>query len=410
MTIIDDGKISDMSDTRLSIIHDSSSGTLKVMGACEITTPVPHSTISLHQRSSQEMKNASNKRNEKKDMTKKKFKKDEGRPKRPLSAYNVFFQFARVKLLNGEDCTEVRQEDVDAMWLATEPSSVGKRPHRKSHGKISFREMAKMVASKWNALDEKTRSLFELRAKVDRDRYMLEMEIWKQKGRRPVNPYQGVVTVTPENRKQLIDREIAFYQAVKSSQGLLPGLTDHPAYPQQHGMPLHTMPVPSFSTPVMCQPQLNCSASHLHPVRKENVSAFHVPQNIQVNSAKTSTIPMTMSYATVMTPVVQTGLPVGCFYQSTPFTIVQPVVPNNCVAYTSANETAYLHQQQAAASQAPVQSMMPERPLTHIMPPNELVGSNDILSSNKIGVDHNFYNEEIGALSDNDDDLFESFE
>jgi hypothetical protein len=408
MTIIDDDEIGDMSVTRLSIMHDSSSGTDARQSACEKETTAPHTSASVYPRSSQEMKNASNKREEKKDKTKKKFKKEEGRPKRPLSAYNVFFQFARVKLLNGEDCTQVRQEDVDAMWLATEPSSVGKRPHRKSHGKISFREMAKKVASKWNALDEKTRSLFELRAKIDRDRYMLEMEIWKQKGRGPANLYRGVATVTPENRKQLIDREIAFYQAPRSSQGLLPALADHTSYPQQHGMPLHTMPVPSFSSPVMCQPQFNYSASH--PVRKENVSAFHVPQNIQVNKLKTSTIPMTMSYATVMTAVVQTGLPVGCYYQSTPFTIVRPIVPNRCVAYSSANETAYIHQQQAATSQPPIVSAMTERPFTHIMTPNELVGSDANLRSNRIDVDHNIYSEDIGALSDDEDDLFESFE
>ncbi|GAX16232.1 hypothetical protein FisN_3Hh286 [Fistulifera solaris] len=394
MAIIDDNEISEIAGTRLAIMHDdSSSGASNATGrACDKMTPVPHSSVSLQTDSSQEMKNASNKHTEKKEKTKKKFKKEEGRPKRPLSAYNVFFQYARVKLLNGEDCTEVRQEELEAMWLTTKPSSVGKRSHRKSHGKISFREMATMVASKWNSLDEKTRSVLKLRAKIDRDRYNVEMEIWKQKGAGPTDVYQGLAIVTPESRKQLIEREIAFYHATTSSQGLLPALIDHTMYPQQHGAPLHTMPVPSFSTPVMYQPQSHYSASHLHPVRKENVSAFHVPQ---VNRSETSPMPLTTSYSTVLTPVVQTGPPAGCYYQSSPFTVVQPTVPNHCIA----------------APPLPFGTAMMERPLTHSITPNGIVGSKDTLSSsNKTGVDHNIYSEEIGALSDDEDDLFESFE
>jgi HMG (high mobility group) box len=79
-------------------------------------------------------------------------------PKRPLSAYNLFFKSQRQELL-GNDATQFPINDQ------------AKRKHRKTHGKIGFEEMAKSVGQKWKNLDEASRSIFEREAAIEKEKY-----------------------------------------------------------------------------------------------------------------------------------------------------------------------------------------------------------------------------------------------
>lgn len=87
-------------------------------------------------------------------------KTDNNKPKRPLSAYNFFFQNERQSLLQD---TPTRKEG---------------KP-RRSHGKIGFADLARKVAAKWRILSEEDRSVFEEKAAVDKERYRLEMGNWR---------------------------------------------------------------------------------------------------------------------------------------------------------------------------------------------------------------------------------------
>ena len=86
-----------------------------------------------------------------------------GKPKRPLSAYNLFFQNERKKLLH---------------TLPTRPQG----EPRHSHGKCGFANMAKIIAKKWKIgeIDAQDRVLFEQMAQKERLRYKREMSEYKK--------------------------------------------------------------------------------------------------------------------------------------------------------------------------------------------------------------------------------------
>lgn len=87
---------------------------------------------------------------------------DSDKPKRPLSAYNLFFQHERVVLLKN---LPVRAQ--------------GKPKH--SHGKLGFVEMARIIGYKWKRADKPTRMFYDVLANRDRARYELEMEEYNKK-------------------------------------------------------------------------------------------------------------------------------------------------------------------------------------------------------------------------------------
>jgi hypothetical protein len=89
-------------------------------------------------------------------------------PKRPLSAYNIFFSKER-KILLGEDLASAH--------AITDQS---RRKHRKTHGKIGFAEMAKLVGQRWKKLDTTTKQGFEEQATREKARYFEHLEIWKK--------------------------------------------------------------------------------------------------------------------------------------------------------------------------------------------------------------------------------------
>eukprot|EP00549_Striatella_unipunctata_P012221 CAMPEP_0118688440 /NCGR_PEP_ID=MMETSP0800-20121206/8923_1 /TAXON_ID=210618 ORGANISM="Striatella unipunctata, Strain CCMP2910" /NCGR_SAMPLE_ID=MMETSP0800 /ASSEMBLY_ACC=CAM_ASM_000638 /LENGTH=225 /DNA_ID=CAMNT_0006585703 /DNA_START=50 /DNA_END=727 /DNA_ORIENTATION=+ len=80
--------------------------------------------------------------------------KPRDKPKRPLSAYNLFFQDEREKLL--------------------------------VVGKVGFAALAKIVAEKWKSLDPISKSKYEAKAAVEKTRYKIELEKWSEARRAKV--------------------------------------------------------------------------------------------------------------------------------------------------------------------------------------------------------------------------------
>ena len=119
------------------------------------------------------------------------------KPKRPLSAYNLFFQSERLRLLE---------------QLPVRPTG---KP-RKSHGKLGFREMAVVIGSRWRALDDYSRSHFNERAKQDKERYKKEVAMYDQevkaykqgkqdKAPTPVTPTSVPSDVTTEHDGETLE-------------------------------------------------------------------------------------------------------------------------------------------------------------------------------------------------------------
>lgn len=101
------------------------------------------------------------------------WKKPKDKPKRPLSAYNLFFQHERKQII------AVLPEDKSvAEDGLTEDER--RRKHRKTHGKIGFADLARNIALKWKSLGEEDRSQFVEKADIEKERYKKELEAWKK--------------------------------------------------------------------------------------------------------------------------------------------------------------------------------------------------------------------------------------
>jgi hypothetical protein len=104
----------------------------------------------------------------------KKWTKPKDKPSRPLSAYNLFFRHERTLMLG----TDVPSQEVEELK---------KRVHCKTHGKIGFGPMAKMIGGKWKCLDAAEKQVYETQAQIEKERYVQELEVWRLLQMRKVN-------------------------------------------------------------------------------------------------------------------------------------------------------------------------------------------------------------------------------
>ncbi|KAL3913946.1 MAG: hypothetical protein SGARI_000387, partial [Bacillariaceae sp.] len=129
-------------------------------------------------------------------------KKPKNKPKRPLSAYNIFFKDERAKILaNIPDKTEedeegdgeekaVKKEEgengdekAEGGEAGDKKKSSGKKRKRVPHGKIGFESLAKIVGQRWKELPPDELEQYKARAEEDMKRYRKEMEAYVQKQR-----------------------------------------------------------------------------------------------------------------------------------------------------------------------------------------------------------------------------------
>mmetsp|Transcript_27979 Transcript_27979/g.65789 ORF Transcript_27979/g.65789 Transcript_27979/m.65789 type:complete len:575 (-) Transcript_27979:256-1980(-) len=102
-----------------------------------------------------------------KKRTRKKWKKPAGKPNRPLSAYNLYFRKERAIML-GDAAEKPEQEQGK------------KRVHRKTHGKIGFAEMAKIIGAKWKILPQEEREEFVKIAVIEKEKYAKDLAQWRE--------------------------------------------------------------------------------------------------------------------------------------------------------------------------------------------------------------------------------------
>lgn len=144
------------------------------------------------------------------------WKKPVGMPKRPLSAYNLFFQSERAKLVRG------------AGTIFSVDTSTEKVPTSNPN----FANLAKNIASKWKETTSEDRSIFQSNASIDKKRYQKEMAVWKAKqieGTRkhiersiPINP--TCITSTLE-RQQLTKKSKRMRETLATNNEALESLS-----------------------------------------------------------------------------------------------------------------------------------------------------------------------------------------
>jgi hypothetical protein len=111
------------------------------------------------------------------------------KPRRALSAYNLFFSAERKRILKEIDVQEgalTIYPDVSGEREETEPcralerplvpSEVKRRPHRKTHGKIGFQTLAQTVARRWKQLSAEQKRYYQDLADEDLLRHKDAME------------------------------------------------------------------------------------------------------------------------------------------------------------------------------------------------------------------------------------------
>lgn len=117
---------------------------------------------------------------------KRSWKKPKDKPMRPLSAYNMFFQNQRERIVagkTGDPTPEEIQQSVIKM-LTSKTRGPKRRQDRVSHGQISFGDLARTIAAKWKSIDPKLKAIYNHYAAQEKVRYKKEVVIWKEKKER----------------------------------------------------------------------------------------------------------------------------------------------------------------------------------------------------------------------------------
>lgn len=101
-------------------------------------------------------------------------RKPKDRPKRPLSAYNIFFKDERGRILS----------EIPGEHQNEHGNKQGKKK-KSPHGKIGFESLAKTIGQRWQCLDPTRVAYYKSKATEDMVRYKEEMEIFlaKQAGK-----------------------------------------------------------------------------------------------------------------------------------------------------------------------------------------------------------------------------------
>lgn len=100
--------------------------------------------------------------------TKNKSKKDDGKPRRALTAYNLFFAMERKRIL-AEQKSPIIHKSMRNKYR------IGK------HANVGFANLARIVGEKWRKVDAQLKMELERQAKIDKERYNNEMKEWNLK-------------------------------------------------------------------------------------------------------------------------------------------------------------------------------------------------------------------------------------
>jgi len=86
------------------------------------------------------------------------------KPKRALTAYNLFTVFARERIFNGTDHLDVPATVEDVQRISLQNKLRKRREHRRTGGDIAFHDLSNTIIHRWKTLAEEERTLFEQEA------------------------------------------------------------------------------------------------------------------------------------------------------------------------------------------------------------------------------------------------------
>jgi len=101
------------------------------------------------------------------------------KPKRALTAYNLFFKIERERVLAGNDSPSLPVSREDLVRIRKEHKTNPKRKHRKSHGKVGFQELNRIVSNRWKNLPESEKFIFVEQAGLEKQEYIRKLRDWE---------------------------------------------------------------------------------------------------------------------------------------------------------------------------------------------------------------------------------------
>mmetsp|Transcript_26853 Transcript_26853/g.41093 ORF Transcript_26853/g.41093 Transcript_26853/m.41093 type:complete len:610 (-) Transcript_26853:201-2030(-) len=253
------------------------------------------------------------------ETTEKKRKRPADMPRRPLSAYNFFFSEERVNVLaaipdpvdknaeaknadgtpaeaatTAESKAAMKKEELEKKAEATaerllnirDAKNRKRRPHRKSHGKIAFKDLARTIGQRWRALTEDKKLKYNALAEKDLQRYNEQMKEYNSKRNRfsvsyqttpgPLPPQLNAPVVHDRNQHQVGGVPVGV--GVGPPPGQMPMHNPHlaggimpPAHAVHHAAPPppYTALVGSPPPPVGADMNMNGSAGNGHMMHGE---------------------------------------------------------------------------------------------------------------------------------------------
>lgn len=103
-------------------------------------------------------------------------KKPKDMPKRPLSAYNLFFADERERILSAQR-EGIEQDD---FILPTEEEAERQKQQGKKRAPVLFQALARCVGKRWSAVREEDKKKYEAQAEEEMKKYRIKMEDYQQ--------------------------------------------------------------------------------------------------------------------------------------------------------------------------------------------------------------------------------------